>query len=132
MVIPIEESLIYVRPLYLRAAGGSMPELRRVIVAYEERIVMDATLEGAVGQLFGDRPLRPSIPDSELVSDAAGASAGSEALPQTPSSPENRALAAEARQHYDRAVQAQRAGDWAKYGEEIRALGQVLERMQNR
>ena len=40
------------------------------------------------------------------------------------------ALAAEARAHYDRAVAAQRAGDWAKYGEEIRALGEVLKQLQ--
>jgi hypothetical protein len=133
MVIPIEESLIYVRPLYLRAAGGSMPELRRVIVAYEERIVMDATLEGAVGQLFEGGPLRPGTSEIEPGSGADGEpAAGSEARPQVPSSPEASALAAEARQHFDRAIQAQRAGDWAKYGEEIRALGQVLERMQNR
>ena len=38
-------------------------------------------------------------------------------------------LTAEARGHYDRAIAAQRAGDWAKYGEEIKALGEVLERM---
>jgi len=38
-------------------------------------------------------------------------------------------LAAEARAHYDRAIAAQKAGDWAKYGEEIRALGEALERM---
>jgi uncharacterized membrane protein (UPF0182 family) len=37
MVIPIEESLIYVRPLYLRGAGGRIPELRRVVVAYQNR-----------------------------------------------------------------------------------------------
>jgi uncharacterized membrane protein (UPF0182 family) len=34
--------------------------------------------------------------------------------------------------HYQRAIDAQRAGDWAKYGEEIRALGQTLERMKAR
>ena len=45
MVIPIEESLIYVRPLYLRAQGGRIPELTRVIVAYNNQIVMEPTLE---------------------------------------------------------------------------------------
>ena len=39
------------------------------------------------------------------------------------------ALAAEARSHYERALQAQRAGDWATYGEEIRQLGETLQRM---
>jgi uncharacterized membrane protein (UPF0182 family) len=38
-------------------------------------------------------------------------------------------LAGEARAHYDRAVQAQRAGDWAKYGEELKRLGELLAKM---
>ena len=53
MVIPIEESLIYVRPLYLRSAGGRIPELTRVIVAYQNQIVMEETLDEALEQLFG-------------------------------------------------------------------------------
>ena len=39
------------------------------------------------------------------------------------------ALAAQARAHYDRAVAAQKSGDWAAYGEELRQLGQVLQKM---
>ena len=53
MVIPIEESLIYVRPLYLRAQAGRIPELTRVIVAYQNRIVMEPTLDLAIARLFG-------------------------------------------------------------------------------
>ena len=49
LVIPIEESLLYIRPLYLRAAGGRIPELKRVIVAYQNQIVMEATLDEALG-----------------------------------------------------------------------------------
>jgi uncharacterized membrane protein (UPF0182 family) len=52
LVIPIEESLLYVRPLYLRAAGGKIPELKRVIVAYQNRIVMDDTLDKALERVF--------------------------------------------------------------------------------
>jgi transcription antitermination factor NusB len=48
LVIPIEESLLYVRPLYLRAAGGKIPELKRVIVAYHNQIVMEETLDAAI------------------------------------------------------------------------------------
>ena len=47
LVIPIEESLLYIRPLYLRAAGGRIPELKRVIVAYQNQIVMEETLDAA-------------------------------------------------------------------------------------
>ena len=52
LVIPIEESLIYIRPLYLRSAGGRIPELKRVIVAHQNQIVMEETLEQALDRLF--------------------------------------------------------------------------------
>jgi uncharacterized membrane protein (UPF0182 family) len=131
MVIPIEESLIYVRPLYLRASGGRIPELTRVIVAYQNEIVMEETLDAALARLFGigGQPR----PDVELVS--APVAIGAPAATTQPqgaqpaATPATTGLAAEARQHYDRALEAQRAGDWARYGEEIRLLGDVLARM---
>jgi uncharacterized membrane protein (UPF0182 family) len=66
MVIPIEESLIYVRPLYLRASGGRIPELTRVIVAYQNEIVMEETLEAGLARLFG--AATAPQPEAELVS----------------------------------------------------------------
>jgi uncharacterized membrane protein (UPF0182 family) len=126
MVIPIEESLIYVRPLYLKAQSGRIPELTRVIVAYENRIVMEPTLEASIARLFGgEAPAGSSDVDS-----ARGDTPAAPAPGTTPArAAEVRDLTAEARAHYDRAIAAQRAGDWAKYGEEIRALGQILEQM---
>ncbi len=61
LVIPIEESLVYIRPLYLRAAGGRIPELKRVIVAYQNHIVMEETLDEALDRLFpgGSGPAAP-------------------------------------------------------------------------
>jgi uncharacterized membrane protein (UPF0182 family) len=52
LVIPIEESLVYVRPLYLKADAGKIPELKRVIVGYEDSIAMERTLEEALEKLF--------------------------------------------------------------------------------
>lgn len=112
MVIPIEESLIYVRPLYLRAAGGRIPELTRVVVAYENRIVMEDGLEGALVRLFGGTA--PEGPPRE---------------PPLSSPTPLAQLAGEAKVHYDRAMDALRAGDWAKYGEALRSVGEVLEQM---
>ena len=124
LVIPIEESLLYVRPLYLRAAGGKIPELKRVIVAYQNQIVMDETLDAAIEKIFSRGALiRP--PDAEAQT--AG-SAGAPVVPLTGTESAS-SLAAIARQHYDRAIEAQRNGDWAQYGEEIRQLGAVLARM---
>ena len=67
LVIPIEESLIYVRPLYLRADAGKIPELKRVIVGYEDKIAMESTLEKALAKIFDEDALE-SIPDA-VISD---------------------------------------------------------------
>ena len=133
MVIPIEESLIYVRPLYLRASGGRIPELTRVIVAYENRIVMEDTLEAGLARLFGAGGTPSPAPQDETVrgTGAPQPAAESAGAGAAPADAQTAALAAQARDHYDRALQAQRAGDWAKYGEEIRLLGEVLARMRS-
>jgi uncharacterized membrane protein (UPF0182 family) len=128
MVIPIEESLIYVRPLYLRAQGGKIPELTRVVVAYEDRIVMEETLEASLARLFDGTPSRPA-PDGEFVQAPGEQPAPAAAARPAASAPGAANLAAEARAHYDRAIAAQRAGDWSRYGEELRLLGEVLQRM---
>ena len=133
MVIPIEESLIYVRPLYLRASGGRIPELTRVIVAYENRIVMEETLEAGLAELFGGKTAAPTTSTSTASTSTSTASPVSappgNAAPPSAASPDLAALAAQAQAHYERAVAAQKGGDWAAYGEELRQLGQVLERM---
>jgi uncharacterized membrane protein (UPF0182 family) len=134
MVIPIEESLIYVRPLYLRASGGRIPELTRVIVAYQNQIVMEPTLEAALARLFGGAG-GPSAPapapqGTDAAEPGQGGAAGAPAPPPAPSTPPGlESLAAEAQRHYARAIEAQRAGDWATYGDEIKQLGATLDRM---
>jgi uncharacterized membrane protein (UPF0182 family) len=125
MVIPIEESLIYVRPLYLRAASGRIPELTRVIVGYQNEIVMEETLDAALARLFGGR-----VPESSREPASTATAALPAAAPGTTAAAGGEGdLATLARSHYLRAIEAQRAGDWAKYGEEIRLLGDVLARM---
>ena len=125
LVIPIEESLIYIRPLYLQAAGGQIPELKRVIVAYQNNIVMEETLDAALERIFpgGGRGRAPAAPsrDSRRGRRPPERRAGV--------SGDVRSLAEQARAHYQRALQAQRDGNWALYGEEIKKLGEVLERM---
>ena len=129
LVIPIEESLLYVRPLYLRGQGGRIPELKRVIVAYQNAIVMEETLEAALDRLFAG-----TIQGLRVQTDVPGPGQKSAngTAPPTPSAapPELADLAAQARSHYDRAIQAQRDGNWALYGDELKALGEVLQRMQ--
>src|SRR4029079_5519872 len=52
LVIPVEDSLVYVEPLYLRSDQGQIPELKRVIVAYNDRVAMEPTLEAALSAVF--------------------------------------------------------------------------------
>ena len=123
LVIPIEEALIYVQPVYLRAEGGRIPELKRVVVAYQNRVVMRETLEAGLATLFGGEVPRQSDSVSVVIPDSTAVAA------PAPAPPLNADLISEAREHYDRAIAAQRSGDWAAYGREIQALGDVLRRL---
>jgi uncharacterized membrane protein (UPF0182 family) len=129
LVIPIEESLLYIRPLYLRSAGGRIPELKRVIVAHHNQIVMEETLDRALERLFPRGAPAPAA--AAAAAEAAVAEPGAEASPRQPPVVSD-ALTAQALEHYRRAVQAQREGNWALYGEELRKLGQVLEQLDRR
>jgi len=138
LVIPIEQSLLYIRPLYLRASGGRIPELKRVIVAHQNQIVMEETLPGALNRIFGPGAARVERPAGSPVAPLAQPSAApapvTDGAPAaTPGAGESLdTLAALAQEHYQRALQAQRDGNWALYGDEIKKLGEVLERMKAR
>ena len=117
LVIPIEESLIYVQPLYLRAEGGRIPEMKRVVVAHQNRVVMEETLDAGLARLFGG-----------AVEPAAAAAAPTGAV--RPGDGRAADLARRAAESYQRAVEAQRSGDWARYGAELSQLGEALRQLQ--
>ena len=124
LVIPVERSLLYVQPLYLAAADTvGLPELRRVIVAYENEVVMEENLELALQRLFGSRKGggASGSPSGEAAA-AVPAAAGRTSVKE---------LAAEAMKTYQRATEMQRQGNWAGYGDEIRKLEQLLRKMAN-
>jgi uncharacterized membrane protein (UPF0182 family) len=130
MVIPIEESLIYVQPLYLRAETGKIPELRRVIVAAENQIAMEPTLEASLARIFGNAPGAAPPGPSAAEPVQAGLQPGQPGAPPAAlPAASTQSLTEQAAQHYDSAIQAQRSGDWARYGEEIKQLGAVLEQL---
>jgi uncharacterized membrane protein (UPF0182 family) len=111
LVIPIGSSLLYVQPLYLAAEDkGGLPELRRVILAYENNVVMEENLELGLQQLFGGRITLPTK-EKEIK----GVSIDE--------------LAREAVQTFERLTELQRQGDWAGYGEQLKKLGQILKKM---
>jgi len=131
LVIPIEESLIYVQPIYLRAEGGSIPELKRIVVAHENRVVMGETLDEGLNALFGSgaaAQARASTQDSLSTLGVEQSVVGGGAVPTTGAAPSGAVadLLREAQTHYDRAIAAQRAGNWADYGREIDQLGATI------
>jgi uncharacterized protein len=122
LVIPIEEALLYVQPIYLQAQGGRIPELKRVVVAYQNRVVMRETLDDALAEMFGGATGRRA-PTPAIAADTtapAGVATRDSRLP---------ALLQEARQRYQNAIQAQRELDWARYGDEMRRLGELLDQI---
>ena len=111
-VIPIEDSILYVSPLYLRAEKGQIPELKRVMAAYGDQVVMEQTLPEALAALFKSGGQTASMPSSSPT-DEAGAS---EADPVR-----------EALSLYHRAMDRLKAGDWVGFGAEMDRLREVLE-----
>ncbi|MBA2449679.1 MAG: UPF0182 family protein [Chloroflexi bacterium] len=124
LVIPIGTSNLYVEPIYLQADNtGAIPELKRVIVATGSRLVMEPTLDEALAKLFGSgfaaQPTSPTTSDGQASATPGGG----------PLSGDVSALVRSATDHLARAQEAQRAGDWARYGEEQRALEGDLRRL---
>ncbi len=127
LVVPIEESLLYIRPLYLRAADGQIPELKRVIVAYQNEIVMEETLALALNRLFGGR-----APDGLLAATTSDSLTVGSSNPTSPETAFDPSIGisipwSEALQQLERALEAQREGDWSRYGFELNQLRQILE-----
>lgn len=107
LVIPVEESILYVEPLYLRAEKGEIPELKRVIVSNGSDVVMGNNLEDALGKLFA-RTFR----EREIVI--------------TGEEKDLKDLIKEAARYYESAQEFAQEGNWSKYGEELQKLEQTL------
>ncbi len=127
LVIPVEESLVYVRPLYLKADAGKIPELKRVIVGYEDSIAMERTLDEALEKIFTGFAREPR---EELSLDVA------EADPFTPSKPAKDQKLILSKSDYDnirdtyrRILESQGNLDQslAQYRKELKGLGKLLE-----
>jgi uncharacterized membrane protein (UPF0182 family) len=142
LVIPIKESLLYVRPLYLQSPEGRIPELKQVIVAYQNRIEMAETLTRALGKIFGSSVISSLAPDQLSSSatsvvmtapDADAAAAAAEATPtaSTPVAPDatRESLIIEMQQHYEAADKALKAGDVVLWAEENKKVREIFDRL---
>jgi uncharacterized protein len=118
LVIPIEGSLVYVQPLYLKAESGQIPELKRVIVAYENQIAMEETLEKSLNRIFGQdvKKAREEVPS---------------ASPPAGPPPPLQSLGAQAWDYYQKARNALKQENWTAYGQALKDLEGVLKQMKD-
>ncbi len=117
LVIPIADALLYVQPLYIQAEQGELPELKRIFVSYGNQVAMESTLEAALARLFGTAQPAPQEPSTT----------GDTGQVQTT---DTKALVDQAVEHYNKAVQYQKDGNWAAYGDELSKLQDVLNQLQ--
>ncbi len=105
LVIPIENSILYIEPIYLRAVNAQIPELRGVIVVYRDVLAMRPTLDGALIVVFGKET--PEIVEEESVQD----------------------LVKQLVELYNRAREEAGAGNWTGFGEHIEELGDTINKL---
>lgn len=138
LTIPINNSFLYVEPIYLQSENSALPELRRVIVASGEAVVMRETLDEALTALLEAAPPVAEIVAEPPVADAPpeGEEPAGEEQQATPGAEDVVTLDASiqdliisANSHYTAAETAQRNGDWSTYGREIEALQSDLEQL---
>ena len=106
LVIPIDGSILYVQPLYLRAEKGELPELSRIIVAYDKEIVMTPTLEQSLAAVFDTIP--PGLTESTATTNFSSQSA---------------------LRIYQQAQEALQRGDWIEYGQYQQQLQDILQEL---
>jgi uncharacterized membrane protein (UPF0182 family) len=135
LVMPIEDSLLYVEPLYLQSSTTPVPQLKRVIVFYrastsagvtliggQQIVAMQPTLAAALAEIFGAAPAA-----------AASGTPGAPTAPTTPTGPVSSrvgALIAQANSEFLAAQAALKAGDFAGYGTRVKALAATLKALQ--
>ncbi len=112
MVLPVDNSILYVEPLYIRAEKSQMPELKRVIVSNADKLAMGPTLELALDKIMSSK----SIPTSSSL---------------THLSPKNSLVAAQALSYYQRSIESLKQSKWSAYGKQQKELGKLLRQLKD-
>ncbi|MTI82475.1 MAG: UPF0182 family protein [Firmicutes bacterium] len=116
LVIPVEDALLYVEPIYLQSDQSRMPELRRVIVAHGNEVVMEPTLDLSLQRIFGKDTDAPKPPQEEKP-------------PADGTVETNRELIDKANRLYNTAQDRLKSGDFTGYGETMDELKDVLQKL---
>ena len=119
LILPMSNSLLYVEPIYIQSEDEktAIPELRRVVIGYENKVVWGASLDEALGKMF-ERGIRTQTTETAgLTETTADPSTDQTSL---------QGLVDQAKQYLNQAQSAQRTGDWAEYGRALQLLEETL------
>lgn len=118
VIVPIENSLLYVEPIYLESdSENSLPEMKRVVVSFKDKIVMKESLREALENIFGIIEEVEEIPPSEEIHEGLEG--------------DIEELVIRANELYNSAEEALRNGNWADYGKYMDELEKVLIQMES-
>ena len=126
-VIPINSSILYVEPVYLEATNSSIPEVKRIIVAYNDKIAYEETLAECLVSLFGDEAASGIDSVGGSVGGQTDGNGGETTAPEAELSQTE--LIQKAASAYDNAQAALKDGDWASYGEYMEELEEALNKL---
>ncbi len=126
VILPIEDSLLYVQPVFVTADVGGIPELKYVVLVYNDQVIFETSFERSLEALFGV-PEEPDEPDEPEPPDEGEPGEGEPQPPQDEVDARVRELIAQAGRLYDQAQDALAEGDFEEYGRLIERLGRLLE-----
>lgn len=112
LVIPIENSILYVEPLYIQAETGQLPELKRILVSDGDKVVMEKTLGEALKSLFGEYKEKPDegiLEDLNIIT-----------------------LIKNANSYYDSILKSMENKDWSAIGDNLKKLGDTIKRLEDK
>ena len=121
LVLPIENSFLYVEPIYLQASQAKLPQLKKIALAMGNNLVYADTYQQALAQLAGQNLPPPSAPTTEQ---RPSQTSGAPAAPQAPT--DNRIL--EVRRHLQRYRELVSQGKLSEAGKELEAIQALVER----
>ncbi len=119
LTIPVEDSLLYVEPIYIKAANANaLPEMKKVIVYYKNKVVMEDTLEQGLERIFQlkqnqPQPEKPQQPEPPAIGEQEDAAA----------------LIVRANEAFRLSQEAMKSGNWTEYGTRLKELEDILNRL---
>ena len=123
LILPMNNSLLYVEPIYIQSEDEktAIPELRRVVIGYENKVVWGESLRDALQEMFGQGTNFQSTAAATTTEMAADPSTDQTSL---------RGLIEQANRYFNQAQTAQRAGDWTEYGRSLQLLEETLQQLE--